>query len=177
MYFNVGSRTRFGDVADLLIACHHRVREHLALARRIANAPASTSHESVRAAAARVRCYFGEAFALHHADEEEDLFPLLAGRSDTIDRAIAQLVADHDACDRPVAELVAVCTELERDPAVLPMWTAVLFGLVETLEQTLVAHIRLEEQTIFPAIELLSAREREGVLARMRARRDLAAVA
>jgi iron-sulfur cluster repair protein YtfE (RIC family) len=177
MYFKIGSQARFGDVADLLIACHHRVREHLALARRIANAPASTSHDSVRAAALRVRRYFGEAFALHHADEEEDLFPLLAGRSDTVDRAIAQLVADHDTCEPPVAALVALCTELEQDPSSLPVWSPELFRLVETLEQTLVAHIRLEEQTIFPAIELLSAREREGILASMRARRDLAAVA
>lgn len=176
MLFTLGARAHYGDVADLLLACHHRVREHLALARRIALAPPSTSIESIRAAATRVRRYFAEAFPYHQADEEEDLFPRLAGRTAELDETIARLHAEHDACDSHVAQLVSLCTLLEREPETLRAQAAELAALVGTIEALLIAHIRFEERALFPAIDLLSAREREEILARMRARRDLVTV-
>jgi iron-sulfur cluster repair protein YtfE (RIC family) len=173
MLFTLGSRASYGDVADILLACHQRIREHLALARRIATAPPSIANESVRAAALRVRRYFAESFPLHQADEEEDLFPLLAGRSEEVDQTIAHLVKDHAIWHGDVERLVAFCATLEHDPASLPVHATELARLLETLEAVLVAHIRFEEKALFPAIDLLSARERQDVLARIRARRDL----
>lgn len=174
MLYTLGARATYSEVADLLIGCHHRIRETLALARRIAIAApsASISRESVRAAAARVRRYFVEDFPVHQVDEEEDLFPLLAGRRDTVDVALVRLRAEHAAVDADVAKLVSLCTVLEHDPSQLAALAAELCQLVDGLDAMLVAHLRFEEHHLFPAIELLSARERENLVARMRARRE-----
>lgn len=173
MLFTVGrSRAHNGDVVDLLIACHHRVREHLALARRIASAPPTTAPDSVRAAAARICRYFTEAFPLHRADEEEDLFPLLIGRSDELDAAIGALIGDHEDHELHVARLVALCTTLEQDPAQLHAVAVDLNETARVLEDELLGHIMLEERTVFPAIATLSVEERQTVFDKIRARRD-----
>jgi iron-sulfur cluster repair protein YtfE (RIC family) len=171
MLFTVGSRAPTGDVVDLLVACHHRIREHLVLARRIATAPAGSPEESIRAAAARVRSYFGHAFPFHRADEEDDIFPLLVGHNDALDVAIGELVHDHEAHEAHVGRLVEICHAIEREPATVRVHTAELTTLVDTIEKELVEHLNLEERTVFPAIATLSWPEREGILARMRLRR------
>ncbi|HLL21020.1 MAG TPA: hemerythrin domain-containing protein [Kofleriaceae bacterium] len=172
MLFQLGSRAVNGDIADLLLACHHRIREQLALARRIANAPAGTSAESIRAAAERVRRYFAIAFPLHRQDEEDDLFPRLAGRSDTLDAAIRRLSHDHDAHEAHVARLVALCVALEREPETHAARARELADVANEVELELVQHLALEERVVFPAIEMLAADERQAILQRMRARRD-----
>jgi iron-sulfur cluster repair protein YtfE (RIC family) len=171
MLFTLGQRTATGDVVDLLLACHHRIREHLALARRLASAPASTSNESIRSAAHRVQAYFSLAFPLHRDDEEGDIFPRLLGRSDALDAAIGQLVHDHEAHDRSVVAVVAICEALGRDPSLLPGLAVDLRGHVNVLDRELEAHIKLEEATLFPAISMMTVREREEIHRRMRERR------
>jgi len=174
MLFTLGQRTQSGDVVDLLLACHHRIREHIALARRIATAPVTTAPDSVRAAAKRVRTYFGMAFPLHRQDEEADIFPLLIGRSDVLDAAIGELMRDHEEHEQAVAAVVEICTTLEHDPAQQHVLAAKLGEAVRTLEDELTEHVTLEERTVFPAIAMMSTQEREGVLERMRARREKA---
>ena len=171
MLFTLGQRTQTGDVVDLLLGCHHRIREHLALARRLAHASTNTSHDSIRAAAARVRTYFAVAFPLHRDDEEVDIFPRLLGRSDALDEAIGRLVHDHEEHDAAVAAVVAICQTLERDPALLREHAGDLAARTRSLETELEAHIKLEETTVFPAISRMSAHEREEIHARMRTRR------
>ena len=171
MLFTLGERTKSGDVMALLLECHHRVREHLALARRLANAPAASAPDSVRAAALRIRRYFGIAFPLHRADEEVDIFPRLLGLDPELDAAIAELTRDHEAHESCVASLVAMCEELERDPSRLRALSLDLAAAVRSLESELASHILLEERTVFPAIGRLPAREREQIHERMRARR------
>lgn len=171
MLFTLGQRARSGDVVDLLLACHHRIREHLALARRLAHAPALTTADAIRAAAERVRRYFAEAFPQHRADEEEDLFPRLLGRSDDLDVAIGRLCHDHGAHDRYVASLLDACAALERDPGQLHALAERIDADARALEDELLAHIMLEERTVFPAIALLSAEDKAEIVARMRARR------
>lgn len=172
MYFTLGQRARTGDVVDLLLACHHRIREHLALARRIATARADTPHDSIAAAAARVRSYFGIAFPLHRDDEEVDIFPRLAHRSAEVDAALARLVQDHAQHDQAVTTVVSLCEALEREPSKLAAHAADLARALQALEGELDAHTRLEEAVVFPAIEQMSAQEREEIHACMRKRRS-----
>ncbi len=173
MLFQLGSRASNGDVVDLLIACHHRIREHLVLGRRIAHAPPHTTPESLRGAAGRVRDYFGRAFPLHRADEEDDIFPLLLGRSDQLDIAIGELMKDHGRHESLVATIVEICTEIERDPAQTAVHAERLSACVQELEKELVTHLSLEERTVFPAITTMKWEERQGILDRMRKRREI----
>jgi len=172
MLFTLGQRTQSGDVVDLLLACHHRIREHIALARRIANAPATTAPDSVRAAAQRVRTYFAMAFPLHRKDEEDDIFPLLIGRSDVLDAAIGELMRDHDEHEQQVAAVVEICATLENDPSQQHVLAAKLGAAVRALEDEVAEHIGLEERTVFPAIAMMSTPERESIVERMQARRE-----
>jgi iron-sulfur cluster repair protein YtfE (RIC family) len=171
MLFTLGQRSKSGDVVDLLLACHHRIREHLALARRLSHASAATAPDSVRGAAARVRSYFATAFPLHREDEEHDIFPLLLGQTDMLDAAIGELMADHEDHDCHVAAIVAVCAALEHDPSRLHAHANELALHVKALEDDLLAHVSLEEQTVFPAIARLPAELRQQIHDRMRARR------
>ena len=171
MLFSLGERTRSGDVVDLLLACHHRVREHLAIARRLAQAPAEPPLDSIRAAACRVRTYFSTAFRLHRQDEEQDIFPRLLGRSDELDAAVGELLHDHEDHERHIAAIVELCAVLEHHPSRLPAVAADLAEHVHVLEGELTAHILLEEQTMFPAIAKMSEAEREQIHECMRARR------
>jgi hypothetical protein len=154
-----------------LIACHHRIREHLVLGRRIASAPPTTPLDRIQAAAGRVHTYFGIAFPLHRADEEEDIFPLLIGRNDELDAAIGELVHDHDTHEAQVTRLVEICRTIEQDPAQARAHSAELDELVRALEAELVSHLALEERTMFPAIATLTEQERLDVLHHMRERR------
>lgn len=174
MLFSLGQRAPRGDVIDLLIACHRRILEHLALARRLATAPPSTPVDHVRAAAARVHAYFAHAFPLHKLDEEEDIFPRLLGRDDELDAAIGMLLRDHDDHDREVAEIVAICDRLRQSPEQLHDDAECLAAATRALEDALVSHLALEERTVFPAIALMAGHERQEILDRMRARRDTA---
>ena len=172
MLFTLGQRTRTGDIVDLLLACHHRIREHLALARRLAAARADTPHESIRGAAARVRTYFSLAFPLHRDDEEVDIFPRLAGRSAEVDAAIARLVEEHATHDEAVTAVIELCEALEREPATLAANATALARALQVLEGELDAHTRLEEAVVFPAISEMSAQEREEIHEGMRKRRQ-----
>lgn len=172
MLHAIGNRTHASDLVDMMVSCHHRIREHLALARRIAQAPATTTGDSVRGAATRVRKYFAIAFPLHRADEEEDVFPLLRGRDEATDSVLDELMGEHHEQELLVTRLLALCSMLERDPGQLRSVATALAEIAAMLEQELVAHLHLEERTVFPALGRLSSKERHEVVIRMRSRRD-----
>jgi hypothetical protein len=73
MLIKIGSSVaETGDVVDLLLACHERIRFFIDLAIRIADTT-DASNEEIREAAARVVRYFSESLPLHVADEEESI--------------------------------------------------------------------------------------------------------
>jgi iron-sulfur cluster repair protein YtfE (RIC family) len=90
---------------------------------------------------------------------------------DALDAAIGQLVHDHEAHDRSVVAVVTICEALGRDPSLLPGLAVDLRGHVNVLDRELEAHIKLEEATVFPAISMMTVREREEIHRRMRERR------
>jgi len=69
MVFTIGRRDEEGDVVDLLLACHARIRRFIDLAQRAGD------DAEVRATVIR---YFTEALPLHVADEEELIAPRVA---------------------------------------------------------------------------------------------------
>ncbi|MES2019629.1 MAG: pyridoxamine 5'-phosphate oxidase [Pseudomonadota bacterium] len=84
----------FDQPIAVLKHCHDRIRKQLAtLEKLLAHLPAHGADEQARQAANAVIHYFDKAAQLHHADEEEDLIPMLQASAVGDDAALlAQLV-------------------------------------------------------------------------------------
>lgn len=91
------SSASFDDPMALLHACHGKVRHFAGLALRLAGHVASRGADAdASAAAGNILRYFDIAAPLHHADEEEDLFPALRQLAlPELDQAMAALEAEH----------------------------------------------------------------------------------
>lgn len=87
----------FEQPYEMLEACHERVQRSLDLLGRLLDHVERKGHDGqTRSAAADVLRYFDLAAPLHHADEEEHVFPLLLAQGDADLRALVQrLRADH----------------------------------------------------------------------------------
>lgn len=173
MLVQIGKQAGSDDVVDLLIECHGRIRKFLAFARALAEKPEAAPGE-VRAVAGQVRRYFAVALPLHIADEEHDILPRLTGASAAVDRALATMHGEHDAHAAEIARLVAVCAQLERDPAQLPIRAGELAAAAAQVTADMQHHLELEERVLFPAIRHLAATQREEIRNAMRTRREAA---
>jgi hemerythrin-like domain-containing protein len=90
----------FDEPLEMLAACHERIEDTLATLERLARHLESAGNDAeARAAAQAVLRYFDTSGALHHQDEDHDLFPLLRERAGEIGRS----------------EISAVIEELERE--------------------------------------------------------------
>jgi hemerythrin-like domain-containing protein len=86
----------FTDPLGLLRACHERI---LGLCDTLLKLPAHIEANGVddelRNAAANIHRYFSTAAQLHHQDEEQDIFPLLARQSLKLADLIHRLKQEH----------------------------------------------------------------------------------
>ncbi|MGE5452148.1 MAG: hemerythrin domain-containing protein [Acidobacteriota bacterium] len=87
----------FEDPLEMLRACHDKVRHFAKLATRIAEHIARQGvDQQARDAAQSVIRYFDIAAPLHHADEDEDLYPaLLALQDPALSTDIHRLTGEH----------------------------------------------------------------------------------
>lgn len=81
----------FDDPLGLLLACHERIIRYASLLAAVAEGRADPA-----ISAPAIWRYFSTAGQHHHADEEEDLFPVLEDKRPGI---TAALVADHRRLD------------------------------------------------------------------------------
>ncbi len=162
----------FDDPVGLLAACHGRIEDQCAMLVRLpAHLQVNGPDEAARRAGERALRYFETAGRHHHADEDEDLFPLLLRRAE---------VAGESALARLIGELGDQHLELERlwlglrpllerirdgdavDPDDLP---------VETFARVYRRHLSREDEQVLPyARRVLSGDERR-VLGECMARR------
>ena len=170
MYLKIGSPARDRDIVELLLDCHERIRSFLALAARLA-AAAALSGVEVREAAERVRRYFAEALPLHAADEDDSIAPRLRGRSPEVDAALARMTAEHVDHQAHLAELTRLCEVLAREPEQHADLRHELAAVADTLHHELGAHLRHEEEVVFPAIRTLSAEDQQALVEELRRRR------
>ncbi len=158
------------SLVEMLLACHTRIRRFARLALTVGARPELPPAE-VKGAVAQCLRYFTEALPLHVRDEEDSLWPRLAGRSPALDATLAQMRAQHFA---HVSRLNALQAALE---AVLarpgePAAHRQLAATASTLETDFEEHLALEETELFPSLEdALPAEEREAIIAELRARR------
>ena len=142
----------YDDPIGMLLGCHRRIEKKLATLKALSIHVARKGVDAEASGAAQaVLRYFNAAAAHHHADEENDLMPLLARRiSDPLDRARieameARIEEDHREAERLWAGL--------RKPL-----EGIADGLTRTIAETDVQafialyrkHIEAEEGLIVP---------------------------
>jgi Uncharacterized conserved protein len=159
----------FDDPIGLLMACHNRILGHCETLERLpGHLSAHGSDDEVRQAIRRILRYFHTAARLHHADEEENLFPLLLAHVDFpfhLRAPLRDLALQH-------RELEAAWEDLAKDLEDVSM------GHRRTLSPERFismhrAHIALENDEIFPiAARLLSVGILDEIGSAMRMRRS-----
>lgn len=163
------------DPVAMLLACHVRIRDHLALAKRLVDAVEPSPDEVTEAAAALLR-YFGQALPLHILDEDVTLREaLMMGKplADEAVRAITTMTAEHSVIEPMIDEAMKQWRPLTEQPHLLPQLRQELTRDTLRLSTLLEAHLSAEEKQIFPLIhKLLTEAERTELARRMRERRQ-----
>jgi len=143
----------FSDPIGLLAACHGRITDNCELLQRMCDHQDGhgADHELI-AASKRVLRYFDDAAPLHHADEEQDLFPALAGEAD-LQSLMARLQTEHAEHDAMWQSLREDLSRIAAGHASASLTTHAVPFVRATLE-----HVVLENQHILPrAREVLDA--------------------
>jgi iron-sulfur cluster repair protein YtfE (RIC family) len=167
---SLGKRRESAELADLLLECHGRIRQFLALAADVA-ARRELATKDVSEACSRVQRYFTEALPLHVEDEEVSVLPRLLGRNVELDRTLSDMRREHTEHEPVLAELLASAARLHVAPDDLRARLA-LGAAAAALAREFEPHLAREEAVIFPAVnQLLTASEREAIRAELRARR------
>ncbi len=150
-FVRIGAKPADGDLVDLLLECHSRIRSFIGIARRLADAEAATDDE-IRDAATRVHRYFSEALPLHVADEDETVAPRLKGRDQNLDEALDRMSGEHQDHSGPLGELIDVVAQLRDDPGRHAELRGALAPLAERLEREFEQHLAQEEADVLPAL-------------------------
>ena len=162
------------DAAELLLACHQRIRHFSGVAIKLAHGHGATEPEIARAADSLHR-YFTVALPLHEADENLSLHPRLrraVPASELAGPAADAMLDQHMAIDELVERLVPLWVLLRSAPGRLPELSAEMCALSKRLSEIFEAHLKLEEETIFPAMSVyLSESELQDILREMQERR------
>jgi hemerythrin-like domain-containing protein len=160
----------FSDPLALLHACHDRMLDLCDLLERL---PAWIDTHGVDreadAAMQRVERYFDIAAPLHHADEEQDLFPLLAGQA-SLDTLITRLRDEHPGLEnawRRLSGTMAGIRAHHLDAGLLP-------ASVRSFTSAYRQHIEIENTQLLPAASArLDDAQLAGLGQRMAARRGI----
>jgi iron-sulfur cluster repair protein YtfE (RIC family) len=120
----------FDEPLEMLAACHERIEAQLATLERLApHLAAKGCDAEARSAVQAVLRYFDTSGALHHQDEDHDLFPLLRAKAAAEGRV----------------EIAAAIDELEREHETMEVqWKRLRAGMV--IEEM---HLDAEDVTRF----------------------------
>lgn len=158
------------EPADLVLACHGRIRELVGVARAVAST-ADAPSEHVVVATVRLRRYFTEALPLHEADEETTIASALRGIDGAVDAALATMTAEHREIAALLGELLPTWAEIEATPSRLGDVRARLASTTEKLAAAFERHLADEEATIVPRLADLAPAQRRAMASEMRSRR------
>jgi len=165
----------FDQPIAVLKHCHDRIRKQLdTLARLPAHLAEHGADEQARQAAKAIIKYFDKAAPLHHADEEEDLVPMLGSVATGDDAATLQalvpgIMQDHDAMDATWQTLHEQLSAIAAGTA-----SALDGAMVTQFAQRYADHMTLEEENIAPmAKRLFSPEQMQQLGAAMQARRGI----
>jgi pyridoxamine 5'-phosphate oxidase len=166
----------FDQPVAVLKHCHDRIRKQLAtLQKLLDHLPQHGADEQARDAARAVMKYFDQAAPLHHADEEENLVPMLQAVAQGEDAAtlavlVPSILQDHDAMD-------AMWQTLHEELALIAAGSAATLSAPVALAfaERYLGHMEREEVHIAPmAKRLFSPAQMAQLGAAMQARRGIA---
>ncbi len=164
-----------GTPSELLLACHQRIRHFSEVAVKLAHAHDIAESEIVQVAAGLHR-YFTVALPLHEADENLSLHPRLrrAVPAEELAGPAADAMLDqHLAIDELVERLVPLWKLLQSAPEKLPETASEMCALASPLNELFQSHLKLEEETIFPAMDkYLSNDDQAAIVREMQERRE-----
>jgi pyridoxamine 5'-phosphate oxidase len=167
----------FDQPVAVLKHCHGRIRKQLAtLDKLLAHLPEHGADPQARQAASAVMQYFDKAAHMHHADEEQDLIPMLRAVAQGEDAATLQalvpvILQDHQEMD-------GLWNDLRPQLAAIAEGSAALLapGTVQRFVQRYTAHMDREESMIAPmALRLFSPDQMAQMGNAMQARRGISA--
>ncbi|MDR3097508.1 MAG: hemerythrin domain-containing protein [Paraburkholderia sp.] len=164
----------FDEPIEMLKACHERIAAQCAtLEKLVAHLPLHGPDTQAQQAARNVMRYFDVAAPHHHADEEQDLFPMLieAGQRQRsmVPERIASLLDEHRLLDAAWAQLRTVLADIAEGKA-RPLER----GWVDDFAGAYRKHMALEENEIFPFAQACLDRQQLATLsAAMVARRTI----
>jgi len=154
--------------------CHDRIRKQLAtLEKLLAHLPRFGADDQAQQAAAAVIKYFEQGAPLHHADEEENLIPMLRAVAQDDDAATLQALApvileQHHAMD-------VTWAQLREQLRAIAAGTAATLSEATTRQfiDAYTAHMVREESTLAPmALRLFSSEQMQQLGDAMQARRN-----
>ncbi|HVC50082.1 MAG TPA: hemerythrin domain-containing protein [Burkholderiales bacterium] len=162
----------FNEPIEMLEACHERIRTYCSILEKlVAHLEFFGSDDEARQAAGRVMHYFDTSGRDHHADEEVNLFPMLAETEKRLDIRITLeidlLMKDHRDLDRLWMEMRDKLQKISEGKGMIlkPAEVSRLCGKYDH-------HLIQEESRIFPfARKYLSEEQLRELGAAMVARR------
>lgn len=167
----------FDQPIAVLRHCHGRIRKQLAtLEKLLSHLPEHGADEQARQAAAAVLKYFDSAAHLHHADEEQDLIPMLRAVAEGEDAATLQALAPVILQDH--TDMDALWQDLHEQLTGIAIGSAATLSAstVQRFVQRYSSHMEREESTLAPmALRLFAAEQMAQLGASMQQRRGLAA--
>lgn len=146
----------FDQPIAMLKHCHDRIRKQLATLQQLpAHLAAHGADEQARQAAQAVLKYFDQAAPLHHADEEENLVPMLQAVAQGEDAAtLAELVPgilqDHDDMDAMWQDLHEQLSAIGAAGG-----TVLSASTVQQFAERYTSHMEREESRIAPMAKRL----------------------
>jgi hemerythrin-like domain-containing protein len=166
----------FDQPLEMLAACHERIEAQLRTLERLGpHLEAKGCDAEARSAAHAVLRYFDSGGALHHQDEDGDLFPLLRARAaaqgrDEIAAAVEELEREHETMAAQWRRLRQCLAAIAQGEARLDADEVARFAWLYR------RHLDRESAALMPfAREALDAQERAALGSRMAARRGKAA--
>ncbi|MGE0404359.1 MAG: hemerythrin domain-containing protein [Kofleriaceae bacterium] len=168
----IGARHRELSLVELQAACHQRIRENLALARRLSTA-VGHSPEDVRETAQRIHRYFSVGLPLHIADEDCSIAPRLRTTSTVVSVTLEVLEVQHETYQPLVDWLLSLLDRVVDRPDDIAAAQRMIGQTLDLLESQLLTHLELEEQAVFPALERLPLDKQADIVREMRRRREV----
>jgi hemerythrin-like domain-containing protein len=164
----------FDEPVEMLRACHERIAAQCTtLEKLVVYLPLHGPNMQAQQAARNAMRYFDVAGLHHHADEEQNLFPMLIEISQrqcsSVGERIASLLDEHRVLEAAWAQLRTVLADIVEGKTRLleQVWVADFVGAYR-------GHIVLEESQIFPFAEACLDRQQLARLsATMVARRTI----
>ncbi|WP_394824975.1 hemerythrin domain-containing protein [Pendulispora albinea] len=156
------------SLLERLLDCHARIREMMALASDLANAPPETE-DDVRDVAERIARYFTRALPMHTQDEEESILPRLVDPG--VRAALDRMREEHHEHEPLSHALIAPCQALAAAPE---RWSVLRYAIrdaASALEPAMRSHLAEEERDVFPHLEALDDSARQSIIDEMGARR------